>query len=97
MSKLIALSLLLSVAACASAEERRAELAAKHDGYCRSIGAKPGTEGYTTCRLKVMQMYLNAMVAEDQADAIRSTAAPSGPIIQSAPMPSPPPMAPIRF
>lgn len=39
----------LAVGGCKSTSERLAE----DDTYCRSIGAAPGTDGYTQCRLQL--------------------------------------------
>lgn len=52
--------LLLTVLACvavggcvskARQQQQAAEVNAKDEAYCRSIGAKPGSESYTNCRL----------------------------------------------
>jgi hypothetical protein len=81
MRKLFILAL-LALAGCASAEQRRAETAAKHDQYCKSIGASTGTPAYTDCRLKVMQMSVSESNANRQAAAIEST----GPTFTPAPV-----------
>jgi hypothetical protein len=66
MSRLFALSFALALVGCASSgeygeyEESTAE---RHDAYCKSIGAYPGTQSYTDCRLRVMH-------TETQAQAI---------------------------
>lgn len=39
----------LALSGCKSSSERLAE----DDTYCRSIGAAPGTDGYTQCRLQL--------------------------------------------
>src|SRR5262249_44180533 len=49
-------SVLLLLMGCASAEQQRAQEAARHDPYCKSIGAGPGTPGYANCRLQLKQM-----------------------------------------
>jgi hypothetical protein len=87
MRKLLILAL-LALAGCASAEQRRAETAARHDQYCKSIGASPGTPAYTDCRLKMMQMAVSQSNADRQAGAIESTGTYT-PAPTVAPIPAP--------
>jgi hypothetical protein len=95
MRNLCVVAVLLLLAGCASAEQRRAETAAKHDQYCKSIGAGPGTPACTDCRLRVMQMAVSESNAARQAAAIESTAPPI--LGQPAPLPQPPPMNNVVF
>lgn len=69
MRTLTVLMLLLTLAGCASAEQRRAELIAQHNNYCKSIGVGPGTAGYADCRLRTMQMAISEDNARRQAAA----------------------------
>jgi len=46
------MAILLCLGACTSAKE----IAAKDDEECKSIGAQPGTQTYTDCRLKIKAM-----------------------------------------
>jgi hypothetical protein len=87
MRKLLILAL-LALAGCASAEQQRTQRDARHDQYCKSIGADPGTPTYTDCRLKMMQMAVSESNAARQAAAIES-AAPYTPAPTVAPIPAP--------
>lgn len=46
------LAILLCLGACTSAKE----IAAKDEEECKSIGAQPGTQAYTDCRLRIKAM-----------------------------------------
>jgi hypothetical protein len=76
--------LLLAVAGvlfgCAS-KPPEPSMAEQHDKYCRSIGVAPGTQAYADCRLRVLQTHVQALSAQEQANAIRSTTE-SAPVLQ---------------
>jgi hypothetical protein len=81
MRNLSVVSVLLLLTGCASAEQRRAETAAKHDSYCKSIGTMPGTPTYTDCRLKMMQMSVSERNADRQAAAIENSSSTWTPMV----------------
>jgi hypothetical protein len=49
---ILATSLACPLCSCANPEQ----IAARQDAVCQSYGAKPGTPGYTDCRLRLVEM-----------------------------------------
>lgn len=41
------------LAGCVTAAEQDAQHASSEDARCRSFGAKPGTDAYTSCRVQL--------------------------------------------
>lgn len=53
-------------------EQQLAEAGPKEDAFCRSIGAKPGSEAYTNCRMTMRQQLL-ASQAQERVERSRAS------------------------